>query len=256
MYTSDGCNDIPNKYTMDALTNYGYHAKILNLQTLQGTPYNPFAYIRSDDDIIRIAEILADSITNLYAEMFSESMADRILTSILSALIAYLHRYGQKNEQNMGMVVKMMHASIPDETYDESCHLDGLFDEIKEQMSESVEQRMKQQNDKTLAKSEESKNKGAYFAYLQYKNFKLAPFQMRTQALAIAAEGLMAFNTYSMQALTNRDEMQMDSLDLSAAGFSPFKQAILLIPSDCKHFNILNEVLKYQAKENGMVIFN
>lgn len=210
-----GCQ--PPEYVKDKLKASGYEVKQLNLQELRGTPYNPFVYIRSDADIVRIADILANQI----AAIHSGRRDTDIMVSLLSAMIAYLHNYGLENMQNMAMVMQMIHGAQISENHGGTNPVDNLFQQIQ--------------------------NKDVDFAYQQYENIRHVSEPMFVQTLAITADGLTAFNVKDIQELTNKDGMNMQNTEQR-------QKAIFLVPSDCQYFNVLNEILIYQADENGFAI--
>lgn len=87
--------------------------------------YNPFDYIRGDEDAEMLAAIIAGNI-------FPDRIARKAGKLLISALIAYLYHYTTKENWSFDGVILLLKAGIPD-TDDKDCRtaLDFIIDEVE-----------------------------------------------------------------------------------------------------------------------------
>lgn len=87
--------------------------------------YNPFDYIRGDEDAEMLAAIIAGNI-------FPDGFARKAGKLLLSAMIAYLYHYTTKENWSFDGVIRLLKAGIPD-TDDKGCRtaLDFIIDEVE-----------------------------------------------------------------------------------------------------------------------------
>ena len=131
------------------LLHYGYHLKILNtINFKKSMHYNPFAYIHSEKDILKL-------VTALIANTKGEGKAGddfwvKAETLLYTALIGYIHYEAPEEEQNLSTLVEMVNAmEVWEEDEEFQNQVDLLFAELE-------------------------KEKPEHFAVRQYKKYKLA----------------------------------------------------------------------------------
>ena len=131
------------------LLHFGYRLKILNtINFKKSMHYNPFAYIHSEKDILKL-------VTALIANTKGEGKAGddfwvKAETLLYTALIGYIHYEAPEEEQNLSTLVEMVNAM-----------------EVREEDEEF-------QNQVDLLFAELEKEKPEHFAVRQYRKFKMA----------------------------------------------------------------------------------
>ena len=131
------------------LLHYGYRLKILNtINFKKSMHYNPFAYIHSEKDILKL-------VTALIANTKGEGKAGddfwvKAETLLYTALIGYIHYEAPEEEQNLSTLVEMVNTM-----------------EVREDDEEF-------QNQVDLMFEDLAKEKPEHFAVRQYKKYKLA----------------------------------------------------------------------------------
>mgnify|MGYP000444043717 CR=1 FL=1 len=133
----------------NALLKKGYRIKIFNTINFQKSMhYNPFAYIHSEKDILKL-------VTTLIANTKGEGKAGddfwvKAETLLYTALIGYIHYEAPEEEQNLSTLVEMVNTM-----------------EVREDDEEF-------QNQVDLMFEDLAKEKPEHFAVRQYKKYKLA----------------------------------------------------------------------------------
>ena len=132
-----------------ALQKNGYQIKILNsLNFKKSMHYNPFAYIHSEKDILKL-------VTTLIANTKGEGKAGddfwvKAETLLYTALIGYIHYEAPVEEQNFSTLIEFINAmEVREDDEDFKNPVDLMFDELK-------------------------KRKPDHFAVRQYAKFKLS----------------------------------------------------------------------------------
>lgn len=132
-----------------ALQKNGYQIKILNsLNFKKSMHYNPFAYIHSEKDILKL-------VTTLIANTKGEGKAGddfwvKAETLLYTALIGYIHYEAPVEEQNFSTLIEFINAmEVREDDEDFKNPVDLMFDELK-------------------------KHKPDHFAVRQYAKFKLS----------------------------------------------------------------------------------
>ncbi|MBQ8039022.1 MAG: type IV secretory system conjugative DNA transfer family protein, partial [Lachnospiraceae bacterium] len=110
----------------------GYTVKVLDLiHPNDSACYNPFHYIKSTKDVIKMAHMFMDCSMQqecVRVDPFWEE-ADEMF---LSALIGYLHLHRPKHEQILKNIYKLMYACEIQENYSEATNaLDRIFRELE-----------------------------------------------------------------------------------------------------------------------------
>ena len=128
----------------------GYEIKVLDLISMEKSHcYNPFVYLRNDNDIQRLVTNLFKSTTPKGSQS-NDPFWDTAASMLLLALIFYLHYEAPEEEQNFSTLIEMinsMEVREDDEEYKNA--VDLMFDELESR-------------------------KPNHFAVRQYKKYKLA----------------------------------------------------------------------------------
>ena len=185
-----------------------YRIKILNtINFSRSMHYNPFAYIHSEKDILKLVTAL---IANTKGEGKSgEDFWVKCETLLYTALIGYLHYVAPPKEQNFATLVDFINAMETRENEEDFQNpVDLMFD--------------------TLAKKDPQ-----HFAVRQYKKYKLAAGKTAKSILISCGARLAPFDIAELRSLTQYDEMELDTL-------GDQRTALFLIMSDTDDtFNFL-----------------
>ena len=186
----------------------GYRIKILNtINFSRSMHYNPFAYIHSEKDILKLVTAL---IANTKGEGKSgEDFWVKCETLLYTALIGYLHYVAPPEEQNFATLVDFINAMETRENEEDFQNpVDLMFD--------------------ALAKKDPQ-----HFAVRQYKKYKLAAGKTAKSFLISCGARLAPFDIAELRSLTQYDEMELDTL-------GDQRTALFLIMSDTDDtFNFL-----------------
>lgn len=143
-----------------ALQKNGYQIKILNsLNFKKSMHYNPFAYIHSEKDILKL-------VTTLIANTKGEGKAGddfwvKAETLLYTALIGYIHYEAPVEEQNFSTLIEFINAmEVREDDEDFKNPVDLMFEELK-------------------------KRKPDHFAVRQYAKFKLSAGKTAKSTLAL-----------------------------------------------------------------------
>ena len=191
-----------------ALQKNGYQIKILNsLNFKKSMHYNPFAYIHSEKDILKL-------VTTLIANTKGEGKAGddfwvKAETLLYTALIGYIHYEAPVEEQNFSTLIEFINAmEVREDDEDFKNPVDLMFDELK-------------------------KRKPDHFAIRQYAKFKLSAGKTAKSILISCGARLAPFDIQELRELTAYDELQLDTL-------GDRKTALFIIMSDTDDtFNFL-----------------
>ena len=125
--------------TGNLLSAKGYDIKVLDLINMEKSHcYNPFVYLRSDNDIQRLVTNLFKNTTPKGSQS-QDPFWDQAATMLLLALIFYLHYEAPPEEQNFPMVMEMIRAGEvreDDEAYKSA--LDILFERLEMRNPEHI----------------------------------------------------------------------------------------------------------------------
>ena len=190
------------------LLRFGYRLKILNtINFKKSMHYNPFAYIHSEKDILKV-------VTALIANTKGEGKAGddfwvKAETLLYTALIGYIHYEAPVEEQNFATLIEFINAM-----------------EVREDDEEF-------QNPVDLIFAELEKEKPQHFAVRQYKKYKLAAGKTAKSILISCGARLAPFDIQELRDLTAYDELELDTL-------GDRKTALFIIMSDTDDtFNFL-----------------
>jgi len=191
-----------------ALQKNGYEIRILNtINFRKSMHYNPFAYIHSEKDILKLVTTL---IANTKGDGKSgEDFWVKAETLLYCALIGYIHYEAPVEEQNFATLIEFINAMEVREDDEE-------FQNPVDIMFENLEKR----NPK-------------HFAVRQYKKYKLAAGKTAKSILISCGARLAVFDIQELRELTAYDELELDTL-------GDKKTALFLIMSDTDStFNFL-----------------
>ena len=185
-----------------------YRIKILNtINFKKSMHYNPFAYIHSEKDILKL-------VTTLIANTKGEGKAGddfwvKAETLLYTALIGYIHYEAPVEEQNFSTLIEFINAmEVREDDEDFKNPVDLMFDELK-------------------------KRKPDHFAVRQYAKFKLSAGKTAKSILISCGARLAPFDIQELRELTAYDELQLDTL-------GDRKTALFIIMSDTDDtFNFL-----------------
>ena len=194
----------------------GYEIKVLDLISMEKSHcYNPFVYLRDDNDIQRLVTNLFKSTTPKGSQT-NDPFWDTAASMLLLALIFYLHYEAPEEEQNFAMVMEMLRAgAIEDEEDNRPSPLDNLFADLEMDNPDHI-------------------------ALKYYRSYHSGSAKTLKSIQITLAARLEKFNLESLAALTSTDE-----LDLASMGEK--KTALFaLIPDNDSSFNFLVSILYTQ----------
>ena len=199
----------------NALLKHGYTIKIFNtINFRKSMHYNPFAYIHSEKDILKL-------VTTLIANTKGDGKAGdefwtKAETLLYCALIGYIHYEAPVEEQNFSTLIEFLNAMEVREDDEE-------FQNPVDLMFEALE-----------------KKKPNHFAVRQYKKYKLAAGKTAKSILISCGARLAPFDIQEVRNVTAYDELQLDTL-------GDKKTALFLIMSDTDAtFNFLISMIYTQ----------
>ena len=182
------------------LQKFGYRIRFLNtINMKKSMHYNPFAYIHSEKDILKL-------VTTLIANTKGEGKGGddfwvKAETLLFTALIGYIHYEAPTEEQNFSTLLEMINAmEVREDDEEFENPVDLMFKEL------------------------ESRQPG-HFAVRQYKKYKLAAGKTAKSILISAAARTSIFDIREVRDLTAYDELELDTL-------GDRKTALFLIMSD------------------------
>ena len=188
-------NEIGNVFVRE-----NYRIKIFNtINFKKSMHYNPFAYIHSEKDILKL-------VTTLIANTKGEGKGGddfwlKAETLLYQALIGYIHYEAPEEEQNFSTLLEMINAMEVREDDEEFKNaVDMLFDELEERNPD-------------------------HFAVRQYKKYKLAAGKTAKSILVSCGARLAPFDIAELREITKYDELELDTL-------GDKKTALFLIMSD------------------------
>lgn len=169
------------------LLSKGYRLKILNtVNFTKSMHYNPFAYIRSEKDILKLVTAL---IANTKGEgKNGDDFWVKAETLLYTALIGYIHYEAPESEQNFSTLLELINSSeVREDDEDFKNPVDLMFEAL------------------------EMKNTD-HFAVRQYKKYKLAAGKTAKSILISCGARLAPFDIKELRDLTAYDEMALDTL--------------------------------------------
>lgn len=199
----------------NALLKYHYQIKIFNtINFKKSMHYNPFAYIHSEKDILKL-------VTTLIANTKGDGKAGdefwtKAETLLYCALIGYIHYEAPMEEQNFSTLIEFLNAmEVREDDEDFQNPVDLMFEALE-------------------------KKTPNHFAVRQYKKYKLAAGKTAKSILISCGARLAPFDIQEVRDITAYDELQLDTL-------GDRKTALFLIMSDTDStFNFLISMIYTQ----------
>lgn len=199
----------------NALLKFGYRLKIFNtINFKKSMHYNPFAYIHSEKDILKL-------VTTLIANTKGDGKAGdefwtKAETLLYCALIGYIHYEAPVEEQKFSTLIEFINAmEVREDDEDFQNPVDLMFEALE-------------------------RKKPNHFAVRQYKKFKLAAGKTSKSILISCGARLAPFDIQELREITAYDELELDTL-------GDKKTALFLIMSDTDAtFNFLISMIYTQ----------
>ena len=165
----------------------GYKIKILNtINFKKSMKYNPFAYIHSEKDILKLVTTL---ITNTKGEGKSgDDFWVKAETLLYTALIGYIYYEAPEEERNFNTLIEFINASqVREDDENFKNPVDRLFEQLE-------------------------KKDPDHFAVRQYAKYKLAAGKTAKSILISCGARLAPFDIKELRDLTEYDELELDTL--------------------------------------------
>ena len=178
----------------------GYDVRILNtINFHKSQHYNPFVYIHSEKDILKVVTAL---ITNTKGEgKENDPFWTKAETLLYCALIGYIHYEAPENEQNFITLLEMLNSmDVREDDEDYENPVDLMFKALK-------------------------KRNPNHFAVRQYVKFKMAAGKTLKSILVSCGARLAPFDIEELREITSYDELSLDTV-------GDRKTALFLIMSD------------------------
>lgn len=193
-----------------------YVIKVLNtINFSKSLHYNPFAYIRSEKDILKLVTTIIVN-TKGEGEKASEDFWVKAEKLLYTALIAFIWYEGDEEEKNLNTLLDLLNESETreeDETYQNP--VDMMFQELEEKDPQ-------------------------HFAVRQYKKYKMAAGKTAKSILISCGARLAPFDIAELREIMSYDEMELDKI-------GDRKTALFLIMSDTDTtFNFVIAMLQSQ----------
>ena len=193
-----------------------YVIKVLNtINFSKSLHYNPFAYIRSEKDILKLVTTIIVN-TKGEGEKASEDFWVKAEKLLYTALIAFIWYEGDEEEKNLNTLLDLLNESETreeNETYQNP--VDMMFQELEERDPQ-------------------------HFAVRQYKKYKMAAGKTAKSILISCGARLAPFDIAELREIMSYDEMELDKI-------GDRKTALFLIMSDTDTtFNFVIAMLQSQ----------
>ena len=194
----------------------GYKIRVLDLINMdKSDSYNPFVYLRSDNDVQKLVTNLFKATTPKNAHS-SDPFWDTAASELLLALIFYLKYEAPFEEQNFSMVMEMLRAGEvkeDDETY--KSPLDILFDMLEERNPNHI-------------------------ALKYYRDYRGASAKTIKSIQITLSSKLEKFNLDSLSSMTQYDEMYLQRVGEEKTAL------FAIIPDNDPSFNFIVSILYTQ----------
>ena len=165
-----------------------YVIKVLNtINFSKSLHYNPFAYIRSEKDILKLVTTIIVN-TKGEGEKASEDFWVKAEKLLYTALIAFIWYEGDEEEKNLNTLLDLLNESETreeDETYQNP--VDMMFQELEERDPQ-------------------------HFAVRQYKKYKMAAGKTAKSILISCGARLAPFDIQELREIMSYDEMELDMI--------------------------------------------
>ena len=201
--------------TGQMLIDKGYSLRVLDLISMERSHcFNPFVYLRDDNDVQRLATNLFKSTTPKGAQS-SDPFWDTSAQMLLLALMFYLKYEAPPDEQNFAMVMEMLRAGEVDEEDNAPSALDSLFSDLRQ-------------------------TDPGHIALKYYDAYHSGAAKTLMSIQITLAARLEKFNLESVEKLTITDELELNTIgEKKTALFA-------IIPDNDTSFNFLVSILYTQ----------
>lgn len=203
------------------LENQGYEIRVFNLVEMDKSHcYNPFKYIRKDEDVLTMIDCLIVNTTPPNTKGGDQFWV-KSETALLQALCFYLIEKCVPEEQNFGSVMELLRlAEVDENNPDRQSPLDVMFSKLKAENPSSM-------------------------AVKSYDIFKMGAGKTLKSILISCGVRLQVFNLQAVANLTN-----VDTIDLASIGTGDGKKALFVItPQASETYNFLVSMLYSQLFE-------
>lgn len=162
--------------------------KVIDLINMEKSHcYNPFVYLKTDNDIQRLVTNLFKNTTPKGSQS-QDPFWDQAASMLLLALVFYLHYEAPEDEQNFPMVMEMIRAGeVREDMEDYRSPLDELFDRLEMKNPEHI-------------------------ALKYYRNYRSGSAKTLKSIQITLVARLEKFNLESLASITQTDEMDLWSL--------------------------------------------
>ena len=173
------------------LADEGYDIKVFNTINFKKTMrYNPFAYIRSEKDILKLVTVIMENTNPEGAKGASDPFWPSAEKLLFSALIGYIWYEAPDEEKNFSTLLDFVNASEVREDDDSfQTGVDLLFEDLEKENPD-------------------------HFAVRQYKRFKLAAGKTAKSILISCGARLSPFDIAELRDVMGADEMDFDSIGM------------------------------------------
>lgn len=190
--------------------------KVLDLINMERSHcYNPFVYLKTDNDVQRLVTNLFKSTTPKGSQT-QDPFWDTAASMLLLALMFYLKYEAPPDEQNFPMVMEMLRASEvreDDESYQSP--LDELFDRLEMRSADHI-------------------------AVKYYRDYRSGSAKTLKSIQITLAARLEKFNLESLASMTVTDELELESIGEKKTAL------FIIIPDNDSSFNFLVSILYTQ----------
>lgn len=210
-----------------ALKKHGYHIKCFNLNEMEYSDgYNPFRYIRSDEQVLVLIDCLIKNTDDSKAQKGDQFFA-QAEKALLLAIFYYLYYFGKEEEKNMRQVMRLLaEAEVNEQDRSFKSALDKRFDEVKNGTGRMKELGLPADPDHVCIRS--------------YNIFKQGTGKTAKSILISVQVRLAPFNIKAIENLTMNDTIHLEEIGDS-------KQALFIVtPSGETTFNFLAAMMYTQ----------
>ena len=192
-----------------------YQIRVFNtINFRKSQHYNPFAYIHSEKDILKLVTAL---IANTKGDgKAGDEFWTKAETLLYTALIGYIHYEAPENEQNFATLLEMLNSmDVREDDEDYQNPVDMMFEALR-------------------------KKNPNHFAVRQFVKFKMAAGKTLKSILVSCGARLAPFDIQEVRDITMYDELELDKL-------GDRKTALFLLMSDTDStFNFLISMIYTQ----------
>lgn len=171
----------------NALKRAKYQIRVFNtINFHKSMHYNPFAYIHSEKDILKLVNVLIENTKG--DQKGGDDFWQKAETLLYCALIGYIHYEAPEDEQNMNTLVELINAmDVREDDEDYKNPVDLMFDALA-----AVEPQ--------------------HFAVRQYLKFKLSAGKTAKSILISCGARLAPFDIAEVREIMSYDELELDML--------------------------------------------